>query len=435
MRWRRRAIRSRAVLAATVAALACTRAATTRPARTSTTSSGVVTARAPSPRDASLRTVRIALARSATTVRVSSDGGWELLANTTGPVLARALPGESWTFEIVEGRLVAASESASQRHAGQVLIARPAEPASALIFNGRRWRGEIVVRADERGTMLVVNRLGMDEYLRGVVPLEIGTRAMSDFAAAEAQAVAARSYAYMHLAGPERPYDMLATVSDQVYGGVGAETLLGNQAVENTAGLVLMYDGRIVNAPYHGNCGGFTAEPGDSWRSGPEPYLRRVSDQIPGTDRFYCEAGPRFRWTRRYSGEELRQSIVRYLRTVPAAPQSVAGVRSVAVTEVTPAGRVAALTVDTDRGAWTMRGNDIRAALRTTSGEMMYSTYFSVDAVEEDGLVRSLELRGGGNGHGIGMCQSGAMGRARAGQDFRTILTTYYPGTTIGTID
>jgi stage II sporulation protein D len=239
----------------------------------------------------------------------------------------------------------------------------------------------------------------------------------------------------MHLAGPGRAYDMLATVSDQVYGGINAETPLGTQAVENTAGLVLLYDGHVVNAPYHGNCGGFTAEPGDAWRSGPEPYLRRVSDQIPGTDRFYCESGPKFRWTRSYTGEELRQSIVRYLRTVPRAPQSIATVRSVAVTEVTPAGRVAVLTVDTDRGRWTMRGNAIRAALRTVSGEMLYSTYFSVDAAERDGGVQSLVLRGGGNGHGIGMCQSGAIGRARAGQDFRTILTTYYPGTTIGTID
>jgi stage II sporulation protein D len=196
-----------------------------------------------------------------------------------------------------------------------------------------------------------------------------------------------------------------------------------------------MYDGRVVNAPYHGNCGGFTAEPGDAWRSGPEPYLRRVSDQIPGTDRFYCESGPRFRWTRTYTGEELRQSIVRYLRTVPRAPESVATVKSVAVTEVTPAGRVAALAVDTDRGRWLLRGNEIRAALRTVSGEMLYSTYFSVDAVDGRGGVETLTLRGGGNGHGIGMCQSGAIGRARAGQDFRTILTTYYPGTTIGTID
>jgi stage II sporulation protein D len=434
MPWRRRAIRARVLALAALGALACSRAATQRPARTSATSAGVVTARGPA-RTASVRAVRIALARNATAARIGSDGGWELLADAAGPVLARSLPGESWAFDVADGRLSGVSESASQRESGRVFVARPAEPGGTLTFNGRRWRGEIVLRLDDRSTILVVNRVPMDEYLRGVVPLEIGTRAMSDFAAAEAQAVAARSYAYMHLAGPERPYDMLATVSDQVYGGVTAETLLGNQAVENTAGLVLMYAGRVVNAPYHGNCGGFTAEPGDSWRSGPEPYLRRVSDQIPGTDRFYCESGPRFRWTRHYSGEELRQSIVRYLRSVPNAPQSVAGIRSVAVTEVTPAGRVAALTVDTDRGAWTMRGNDIRTALRTTSGEMMYSTYFSVDAVEGDGVVRSLELRGGGNGHGIGMCQSGAMGRARAGQDFRTILTTYYPGTTIGTID
>ena len=386
--------------------------------------------------------VRVALARSAATARLSADAEWSLLG-VDDAVLTRGRAGDALTLEAVNGRITLRPESVaaeaeaavSGAEAYTVVVARTATPEGTLVFNGRRWRGELVVRIDDRGTLTVVNRLPMDDYLRGVVPLEIGTRAMSDFAAAEAQAVAARSYAYMHLAGPERSYDMLATVADQVYGGVSAETLLGNQSVENTSGLVLMYDGRVVNAPYHGNCGGFTAEPGDSWNSGSEPYLRRVSDQIPGTDRFYCESGPRFRWTRRYTGEELRQSIVRYLQTVPRAPQSVTSLRSIAVTEVTPAGRVAALTVDTDRGRWTMRGNEIRAALRTVSGEMLYSTYFSVDAVTGREGVQSLELRGGGNGHGIGMCQSGAIGRARAGQDFRTILTTYYPGTTIGTID
>jgi stage II sporulation protein D len=421
-----------------LAAVACSAAATRRPVRTTSTSDGVVAAvtRARSPRDASLRSVRIALARSVTRARIAADSEWNLHGGEDGSVVARSMAGESWTIELVDGRLLARSASGTATEAAYaVLVARPSTPAGTINFNGRRWRGEIVVRADARGMLLVVNRLPMDEYLKGVVPLEIGTRAMSDFAAAEAQAVAARSYAYVHLAGPDRPYDMLATVSDQVYGGVNAETMLGNQAVENTAGLVLMFDGRVVNAPYHGNCGGFTAEPGDAWRSGPEPYLRRVSDQIPGTDRFYCESGPKFRWTRSYTGEELRQSIVRYLRALPSGPETIAGVRSLAVTEVTPAGRVAALTVDTERGRWTLRGNEIRAALRTVSGEMLYSTYFSVDVVEGRGEVRSVALRGGGNGHGIGMCQSGAIGRARAGQDFRTILSTYYPGTTIDTID
>lgn len=421
-----------------LAAVACSAAATRRPVRTTSTSDGVVApvTRARSPRDASLRSVRIALARSVTRAQIAADGEWNLHGGEDGSVVARSMAGESWTIELVDGRLLARSASGTATEAAYaVLVARPSTPAGTINFNGRRWRGEIVVRTDARGMLLVVNRLPMDEYLKGVVPLEIGTRAMSDFAAAEAQAVAARSYAYVHLAGPDRPYDMLATVSDQVYGGVNAETNLGNQAVENTAGLVLKFDGRVVNAPYHGNCGGFTAEPGDAWRSGPEPYLRRVSDQIPGTDRFYCESGPKFRWTRSYTGEELRQSIVRYLRALPRGPETIAGVRSLAVTEVTPAGRVAALTVDTERGRWTLRGNEIRAALRTVSGEMLYSTYFSVDVVEGRGEVRSVALRGGGNGHGIGMCQSGAIGRARAGQDFRTILSTYYPGTTIDTID
>jgi stage II sporulation protein D len=90
--------------------------------------------------------------------------------------------------------------------------------------------------------------------------------------------------------------------------------------------------------------------------------------------------------------------------------------------------------VDTDRGRWSLRGNEIRAALRSSAGELLYSTYFSVDVVPGRAGVEQLIHEGGGNVHGVGMCQSGAIGRARAGQDFRTILRTYYPGTTVGTI-
>lgn len=433
-----------------VLAAACSAAATRRPARTTATSAGDVSQPVgPRPAPATMpgampgatrrampRTVRIALARAASEARLSSDGEWRF-HTLDGTILAESpRAGESWIVDAGAGRVTLRREQGTAVAPGVAwIVARPMAGERTLTFNGRRWRGELWIGVEDGDRLLIVNRLPMDDYLKGVVPLEIGTRAMGDFAAAEAQAVAARSYAYMHLAGPARHYDMLATVSDQVYGGVDAETMLGTQAVDNTSGLVLQYDGRVVNAPYHGNCGGFTAEPGDSWRTGPEPYLRRVSDQIPGTDRFYCETGPKYRWTRRYTGEELRQSIVRYLRTVPRAPVGVGVIRSIAVSDVTPAGRVAALTVDTDRGRWTMRGNEIRSALRTVSGEMLYSTYFSVYVGEGSGAVQSLELRGGGNGHGIGMCQSGAIGRARAGQDFRTILTAYYPGTTIGTID
>jgi stage II sporulation protein D len=311
-------------------------------------------------------------------------------------------------------------------------VVRPLDPGGTIAFNGRHWRGELLVSAGEDG-LIVVNRLRMDDYVRGVVPLEIGTASPRDAGAVEAQAVTARSYAVTR-AGSSRAYDMTATTQDQVYGGADAETQVGNASVEATEGLVLLYGGFVVNAPYHANCGGSTAAPQDSWRASPEPYLQRVSDRIPGTNRYYCDQAPRFRWTRTFSGDELRDAVARYVRTLPGGAAGVGAVTNVTVTAVTPAGRVGTLTVDTDRGRWSLRSDEIRTALRSRAGELLYSTYFSVDVVPGRTGVEQLILKGGGNGHGVGMCQSGAIGRARAGQDFRTILRTYYPGTTVGTI-
>jgi stage II sporulation protein D len=419
---------------AALAAVACAGARTRARARTSTASSGAL-----APANVSLRVVRIALAPRAPEVRLTSDGDWSLSAADGRMPLAVLPPLQSWRLQQDGARISAQTDDSQSLPIGEMpIVARPVAEGGTITFNGKRWRGELAISVAESGGLLVVNRVRMDDYLKGVVPLEIGTRALTDLAAAEAQAVAARSYAYMHLVGAGRPYDMAATVADQVYGGASAETSVGTQAVDGTAGLLLQYGGRVVSAPYHATCGGSTAEPGDAWRSGREPYLQRVSDEIPGTGRYYCEWAPKYRWTQSYSAAELRESIARYVRALPgggAAGGSVGRVRALSVTDVTPAGRVATLTVETDRGTWQLRGNEIRSALRTSSGEILYSTYFSLYAAPGTNEVQSVLLRGGGNGHGVGMCQAGAIGRARAGQDFRTILRTYYPGTTVGPID
>lgn len=412
--------------------LSCTR----RPMGVLATADGEVAParRAPSARDASLRVVRVALSTRTERVELAADGSWMLYASDGATPLAITQPGEQWVLERDANRISARrSDSRPVSLRDTMIVARSTEPGGTVRFNDRRYRGEILIRTAPGG-LQVVNRLPMDDYIRGVVPLEIGTSEPGDLAAVAAQAVAARSYAYTRLAGPSRPYDLVATVQDQVYGGANAESRTANLAVEETAGLVLLYGGQVVNAPYHANCGGFTAAPEDSWNVDAEPYLRRVSDQIPGTNRYYCDWAPRFRWTRSYTGEQVRASVARYIRTLPGGTGGITRVRNIRVTDVTPAGRVGTLTVDTDRGSWALRGNQIRYALRLPSGEMLYSTYFSVDADIRGGEVRSLELTGGGNGHGIGMCQTGAIGRARAGQDFRTILATYYPGTTVGAV-
>ncbi|CAN5915413.1 SpoIID/LytB domain-containing protein [soil metagenome] len=415
-----------------VVAVACSAAtSSSAPGRTSVTAP-VATGRAT--RGASARTVRIALAENQSQVRLTSASGWELFAEDGRTAVALTKPGERWLLER-EGTGIRAMREDSRPVSARerIVVARPAVTDGDIAFNGRRYRGELTITATADG-LTVVNRLNMDDYLQGVVPLEIGTSAVADAAAVEAQAVTARSYAVTHLGSGGRLFDMRATVADQVYGGAGAESSVGNLAVHATTGLVLLYGGQVVNAPYSSTCGGSTAEPQDVWRAGAEPYLKRVSDQIPGSTHFYCEGAPKYRWTRVFSRDALRESIGRYVRTLPGGG-TVSSVRSVTVSDVTPAGRVSTLTVETDRRALVLRGNEVRNALRLPSGEILYSTYFSVDAVAGRGEVETLTLRGGGNGHGVGMCQAGAIGRARAGQDFRTILRTYYPGTTVGTLD
>ena len=423
-------VRHWVLAAAVVAAAACAR-------HFVTASGGSIEAPSPRPAlSASDRTLRVGLAVSGAP-RLVSAGGWQLYALATDRLVARVSQGEVWRVEREGARLrgVGPQGLTSAWQSGG-LVAHSA--TSALIaYNGKHYRGELLFLPNDTA-MVVVNRVRMDDYLRGVVPLEIGTRDARDSAAVQAQAVTARSYAYVHAAaGSSRAYDVTASVSDQLYGGADAETAVSNAAVSSTRGLVLQYAGRVVNAPYHSACGGSTAGADEIWRSAAEPYLQRVSDEIPGTGRFYCDIAPRFRWTRTIDGATLREDIVRYLANYTRTPGGYPGTpRDIEVDTRTASGRVGTLKVATDRGNYVLRGNDVRYVLRSADGEILNSTNFTVEATPApDGSISRLVIRGTGYGHGVGMCQWGAIGRARAGQDFREILRTYYPGTTVAALE
>ncbi len=332
--------------------------------------------------------------------------------------------------------------AATAAPAGQVpgsgqrpLVIRPESNSSFVVWNGKRYRGELVISATDSG-LLVVNRLPMDDYLRGVVPLEIGgNRTAAEFAAVQSQAVAARTYAYKHV-NDTRAFDMYSTVQDQVYGGVDAEKPQTDSAIMTTADVVVLYNGQPITTPYHSTCGGSTAGVSEVWYDQPDqPYLRPVSDRVPGTDHFYCDSSPRFSWTQSFDGAGLRAVMEKYLSVYTKAPKSGVGrITDIREQGRTPSGRLAALSVQTDSGSYTLRGNDIRFVLRDPKGVILNSTYFAFTTEINSGEVSRLNINGRGYGHGIGMCQWGAIGRARAGQNYRTILETYYPGTTIGRI-
>jgi stage II sporulation protein D len=398
-------------------------------------------------RDDAGRTVRVALAVGAEAPRVGAAGGWRLTDAGGRGVVARVPEGGLWTVEQSGGRLRAVGPEGATAWREGPLVLRPDGLGVTLAFGGRRYRGELRLHAGREG-VTVVNALPVEEYLRGVVPLELNAFAATESAALEAQAVAARSYTYSRLAEflpraqaearAQQPFDLRATVADQVYGGVEAERPASDRAIRQTVGLVLRFGGAVVSAPYYSACGGSTAAAAEAFGAAGEGYLRPVSDRIPGTDRHYCDGASRFRWTRTWDGDALQGVLERYLRryasgdAARAAGAPVGAVRSLVVQGRSESGRVAALGVSTDGGRYVVRANEIRYVLRTVGGEILPSTYFSVDAaVDADGRVSRLTLHGNGNGHGVGMCQWGAIGRARAGQDFRTILRTYYPGTTV----
>ena len=381
--------------------------------------------------------LRVALSNAVEAPLISATGRWRM-SELDGSPLGSAIAGDQWIVAAVRGGVRAERQSGSMNVTTEgPLVATPLERGALLTFNGRRYRGELLIYAANRG-VVAVNRVAVEDYLRGVVPLEIGERTAAERAAVEAQAVAARSYAYTHLGARGQRYDMLSTVEDQVYGGVEVERPLTDVAVAATSGMVLRYGGRIASAPYHSTCGGSTAEPTEIWSGETSaPYLRRVSDRIPGTERYYCDPSPRFTWAREMSGDAVTKALDRYLRGRSGNKGSVGRVRSVQVESRTPSGRVGVLVIDTDAGPTRLRGNEIRYALRGTGGDILNSTYFSVETrgEGESGGVATVMIRGGGYGHGVGMCQWGAIGRARAGQDVRAILRTYYPGTSVGTVD
>ena len=231
--------------------------------------------------------IRVLLSARATTARVSSPSGFNVLS-AGGSLMARGRARAAWRIEH-EGRRVRA--------------VRP-DGVPTVWVDGpmSRAAGGVALLSHRRKTVSRRHRvLGVDSGRRRRQcavdrRLSARRRAARDrrpssgrSAAVQAQAVTARSYAYIHLSTTVAVVRRDGGVLDQVYGGVAAETPSRRRRWSRPAALVLKYAGRVVNAPYRSTCGGSTAAASEVWRSSDEPYLQRVSDRIPGTSRYYCD--------------------------------------------------------------------------------------------------------------------------------------------------
>jgi len=177
-----------------------------------------------------------------------------------------ALPSREVVASSAAGRILNSS--------APVAFATDDEASAPVRFNERPYRGRIEVFTNLRGTLTVVNELGLEDYVRGVVANELSPGGYPAIEALKAQAIAARTYALKNRGQfMAQGFDILPTTRSQVYRGLTSENPLSTRAVDETRGLVATYQGEPINALYTSTCGGRT-EDSEKIFNEAIPYLR-----------------------------------------------------------------------------------------------------------------------------------------------------------------
>lgn len=349
-----------------------------------------------------------------------------------------------------------------------------------VIINGRkyRYRGNIEIVIDKDYKKLnVINIIGIEEYLYGVLKKEISPRWPAE--TLKAQAVAARTWAIFNTNKYiDKGYNISASTDSQAYGGVNHEDPLTNRAVDKTRGIIMVYKGETINAVYHSDSGGYTEDSENVWGSF-LPYLRSVKSKY---EEFVSP--PYHTWTYSITKEDLTERLQKQGYEI----DKIVSIKPVKKSET---GRISELVFTADNNeVINMKANDFRSLI---GANLIRSTLFNIEVIgkelniteetedkkeiedkEEQGvsvkeileqkkdwtIKELLELMkknkderekekevkvpeaeivksntpltfifsGSGNGHGVGMSQWGAYGMALQGSRYQDILKYYYQG-------
>lgn len=339
-----------------------------------------------------VETIRVAILKNATTVLVDGDG--IIATRENGAPVALTPP-----ILIKLGKNAVLVDGTAYRRLSF-------SGSAAVVINGKPYRGVAEASPAEKG-VLVVNELPLEEYLVGLINCEISSAWPIE--AVKAQAVIARTYALNRKKARSRSiYHLESSVIDQVYDGCEIEDSRARRGVSDTAGEVVAYQGAIIEAFYHSNCGGRTEASENVWGKR-LPYLG-------GVDCIYCLMSPSTAWELKISLTELETRL------------KSAGHRVSAVTDIRPGvrnsrGRLKHVVIVSSRGELFLTGDQFRKAI---GYNVIRSTNFTVKVENGEAGFSGL-----GNGHGVGLCQWGAKQRALDGFGYAEILSYYYPGTTL----
>jgi SpoIID/LytB domain protein len=340
------------------------------------------------------------------------------------------------------GKELAVGDSALELRAPKGIAVEQVEFGMGYSFHGfeqRTYPGRVFATVDAQGTLALVAALPMERLVKGVVPSEIFAKAHIE--ALKAQAVTARGEVLAKIGARHLgdPYLLCAEQHCQVYKGVAAEERGPDAAVDATRGEALFAaNGRLVDSVYSAVCGGFTEDNDAVWGGPADPNLRGRPDFPPQAKslapfwngvgaalvgRFvqmnpvqtYCSMSglakaDKVRWQRSFTQSEMDDA---------CAALGVGSVQALAVEGRGVSGRARALRIHGEKSVARVYGE---LAIR----RLFHNLNSGMFVVEKTGEVWT--FIGGGWGHGSGMCQTGAIGRAEKGASYRSILGWYYSG-------
>lgn len=444
-----------------------------------------------------LSTTALGNPRPRVTVTVRGSGPWHAFDPKTGRELTTCGAQESWTVRRVPPQRIKAKKGKKKKTIparlelrgpdgqtvavpGDLVRLEPQDPVhGALLLEddpdkagpfalGRSLRGSIEVALfNRRRTLRLVNIVNLEDYTEGVVGAEMPSS--SPLEALKAQALIARTHALFIKTISKRHhkdgYDLCDGQHCQVYAGLRAENERTRAAVAATRARVITYKGQLAHTIYSSNCGG-SSQSGDDIGWGHVPYWARASDTptpvappaSPSELRHYLSTWPDAyckpsgsvhpslsRWARVVSAGELEARVNRKFH--------IGKLRGLRVLRRAPTGNVEAMLILGSRRSVKIKDEfDIRGLLGVGS---LRSTLFVMDteyrvsnpppakgkgkkkakAAPPVLVPETFVFRGGGWGHAVGLCQSGAMGRAEAGQDAETIVKAYFAGVSLAALD
>lgn len=370
---------------------------------------------------AGIPTIRVLISsRAAERISIATTGGYRLLVDgrcidaSDGPLAATAVSrrGNTWCVNDLF-------------HRGERMVLEPG-PDAHVRAGETVYRGSLRFISVGEGQFLVVNDVNMESYLAGVLAKELyPSWAPQTY---RALAVAARTFATYHMLtfGESHEFDLGSTQAAQVYGGLSAETDKSWEAVRSTHGQVLTCgadgDERVFMAQYSSSCGG---------RVNGARVLRDAEDIAPlrgGQECDDCASSSRYRWAPvRIAKADLHRALAASYKAAGDLPD-VAELRPAGQT---PHGRIVWVDVlSADGRSIRLRADDVRLALLRSGvpgARSLYSMNCSLRT-----LPNSIEFYDGkGFGHGVGLCQWGAQGKAVKGATGEEILEFYYPGAKI----